>query len=200
MALAATAFTGCGVRSRLVIDGTGSLAETPDGPSAVLRVTVPEEQKSWTGQTTWGKIATPHLARGFAEQLAWTASEGGWMDVVPVQQVAERIEQGGDEADYTLRPDEETLRKYADALGLASYLTAELRCSRLQYRFFWSWALVEYSLACQRATDGQVVWQVDVCRQARYMSDREVTRKALRETFQWLQERFPTDEECGCPE
>ncbi len=175
------------MRSQLVIEGEGRLADAPEGTSAVLRVVPVENRRSLTGQTTWGSIANPRMHRAFADLLAWTAAEGRWLDVMPLREAERRIKQNDSGAEFTLKPDERTLRRHAETLDVASYLTAEIRHARVQYRFFWSWAEVDYSLACHRAADGEVLWRVDVRHTAPYLSDREACAASLREAFRWLE-------------
>jgi hypothetical protein len=88
----------------------------------------------------------------------------------------------------TLQPTDKQLRRYADTLDLSYYLTAHVHGSELRYVFFWSWAIVNYELACHAAGDGQMLWQVSVQHRQRYASDREAIVEALERTFRWLSE------------
>lgn len=196
--LTAALAAGCGVRSTFTIRGSGTFGATPDGPSAVLRVTAEEEAVSRSGEVTWGKIHTPNVQEGFAERLAYVAAQEAAIDVLPQSEVNHRLRAAG--AEPTLQPDEQELHEYTRVLDVGSYLTAHIKRSTLQYRFFWSWALVEFEVACHRADGGSSpVWQVEVCRQGRFASDREVTTEALRETFQWLREGMTPQGAQSCP-
>ncbi len=178
---------GCGVRSTFRLRDSGSFAATPDGPCAVLRVTREPHGPSRTGKTTWGKLHTPSGGQVFAERLAYIAHREGGLEVIPAPQVTERLEEAG--AEPTLQPTDEQLRAYAEALGLNSYLTAHLERSELHYRWFWQWAVVSFDLACHRAEDDELIWRVEVLRQGRFVSDRELTTDALTQTFQHLREK-----------
>lgn len=189
--LFAVAACGCTVRNVRRIDGSGRLADVPDGPTAVLRVTAAVREAPRSGRSTWGLIPTPNAADRFAEQFAHAAEQEGGMRVVTPAEVRDRLREAGLEP--TLQPDEAQLRRFADALGLSSYLTAHLDCSRLNYRFFWSWATVRYSAACRVPGRAAPAWRVQVLRKAPHDSDRVTTATALKETFQWLKSPDSSD-------
>ncbi len=179
--------SGCAVRSKLTIDGTGNLAATPPGPSAVLRVTVPRPKDPKSKDILWGSVNTFEADTQFAEEVAYAAARDGKIEVPRVFKVHERLEKAGLEP--TLQPTPEELRHYVEILGCASYLTADLKRWHYGYLLFFGSADIEYRLTCHRAETDEVVWEVNVLRQACGMSDRDVARLALRETFQWLKER-----------
>lgn len=184
--LCALSGSGCGTCPGTDIEGVGNYALTPEGRGAVLRVTVPPDPFSGTGLTSWGRIATADLAEDFGERLACIASDAGGLDVMPQAQWERLL----NEADLqpTLQPTDKQLRRHADALGLSYYLTAHVHDSELRYVFFWSWAVVNYELACHAAGDGQMLWQVSVQYRQRYASDREAIVEALERTFRRLSE------------
>ncbi len=152
----------------------------------MLRVTVPTDARSLSGHTAWGRIATADLAEDFAERLAYVASEGGGLDIMPRPQWKRRLAAAG--LQPTLQPTDEQLRRHANALGLSYYLTADVHRSELRYVFLWSWAVVSYDLACHASGDEEALWQVRVEHCQRYVSDREAMLEALEGTFRWLTE------------
>lgn len=185
--LAVGLMPGCGLRNVRTIHGTGSLAATPPGPSAVLRVAVGPAKSPRSRDIIWGSIDTTDADRQFAELLAHTARNDGGMNVAFPVQVEEQLELEGFKP--TLQPGTEELRRYVKALDCGSYLTAELKRWGYGYIFFLSSATIEYRVSCHRADNDETVWEVDVRRQARGMDNRDVALLALRETFQWLRER-----------
>jgi len=184
LALAALLLPGCAVRSRLRITGEGSLADTPPGPTAVLKVTAKPQTSSKSGKLLWGVYHTSNVEKTFAERLARVAADQGGLSVVSPRQVRDRLKAAGLEP--TLQPDEETLRRCVDELGLKSYLTAYVHHSSLYYHFFWSWAKVRFEVVCLSAADAHPLWRVEVRRQCPLKSDRETMGLALREALRYL--------------
>ena len=178
---------GCAVRNKLAIDGAGSFAATPSGPSAVLRVTVPPAKEPRSKDILWGSVNTLEADSQFAELVAYAAAKDGKIAAPRVFEVHDRLEKAGLEP--TLQPTPEELRRYVETLGCSSYLTADLKRWHYGYLLFFGSADIEYHLACHRADNDEIVWEANVLRQACGMSDRDVARLALRETFQWLIER-----------
>jgi hypothetical protein len=178
---------GCGVRNSFTISGSGDFAATPDGPSAVLRVTAAPCPDAKSIGMEWGFINTPNPDQRLAEFIAHAAREDGGMQVLVPFDVARKLEEA--KLDPTLQPEPDELRKRAQVLGCSSYLTAELACWRYSYVFFVSSAEIEYKLACHRADTGEPVWEADVLRQARNKSNRDLAREALAATFNWLKEQ-----------
>ena len=181
---------GCGLLgSRSAIVGGGSLRATPAGPSAVLRVLTPDDTRILARGSEWGVVRTQNPALRFAEILASAAREDAGIEVIPPHEVARALEDAGLEA--TLQPDAKQFGRMAQALGCKSYLTAEIVEWQFDYILFSSSATVDFYLACYRADNGGVVWDVQVSRKARGLSDREVARLALAEAFRWLKENEP---------
>ena len=175
---------GCTVRAARSVSGSGSFASTPPGPTAVLRVTTAPAVAVRTGQTNWGLVTTANVEARFAEFLADAAARDGGMSVLPPLDVEQRLSTAG--LKLTLQPDEDQRRQYAKALGCASYLTAYVERSQLQYRFFLSWADVSFTVACYVPGQTAPVWQVQISRLAPGKTDREAIALALAEMFQWL--------------
>jgi len=190
--------SGCTVRAVRSLSGSGDFAATPAGPSAVLRVTAKPSFNPRTGQTVWGLINTPNVEDRFAEFLADSAAREGNMDVLPPLEVERRLRAAGLEP--TLQPDDEQLRQFADALGCASYLTARIVRSRLEYRLFLSWSTLEYTVTCYAPGREEPLWQASVCRKAPGKSDRQTMALALAEMFQWLRAGAPPEWEPECLE
>lgn len=175
---------GCTVRAARTVTGSGSFASTPPGPTAVLRVTAAPAVELRTGQTNWGLINTANVEARFGEFLADAADRDGGMTVIGPLDVEQRLLTAG--LKPTLQPDEDQRLQFARAVGCASYLTAYVVRSRLQYRFFVSWADVAFTVACYVPGQAEPIWQVDVSRVAPGKTDREATALALEEMFQWL--------------
>jgi hypothetical protein len=176
--------TGCGGRIRFDIENRGSFYDTPEGRAAVLRVTADRSSVARTGHVTWGAINTTDITRRFAACVAHAAAQEGAMEVMPALKVEQALY--GLAPEPTLQPTDEQLRRYAAELDLSSYLVADVRCSRLRYVLFWSWASVEYALSCHDARDGSLLWWADVEFRDRLVSDQEAIHEALRRTFRWL--------------
>ena len=179
--------SGCSVWNKLTIVGAGNLAATPRGPSAVLRVTVPHPKEPKSKDILWGSVNAFEADTQFAELAAYAAAKHGKIEAPRVIKVHERLEKAGLEP--TLQPTPKELRQYVETLGCASYLTADLKRWHYGYLLFFPSAHIEYRLACHRADNDEVVWEVSVLRKAYGMSDADVARLALRETFQWLKAR-----------
>ncbi len=183
--------SACAVRQVRAIDGTGRLAQTPDGPTAVLRVTAQPAPGPLTGGASWGLINTANVEARFAEFIAHVGAKEGGLQVMAPHLVEKRLEEAG--LAPTLQPTAEQIDDFAKALGLASYLTAAVECSRINYRFVYSWSTVHFRMGCRIPGRDEPVWQVRMIRKMRGASDREVMRTALAEVFAWLREPFPTD-------
>ncbi len=175
---------GCAGQSQFQIQGTGRFSDTPEGPAAVLRVTVDEALASRTGHTAWGAINTTGVRRRFAACVAHAAAHVGGMDVLPALVVEQKL--SGPDREPTLQPTEEQLCRHVQELGLSSYMVVNVRRSRLKYVFSYCWATVEYVLSCHAAGDGRLLWRVDVEFKDRLVSDQEALNEALRRTFRWL--------------
>ena len=188
---------GCTVRNSRAITGSGSLALTPAGPTAVLRVTAVPHTDPRTGQTTWGLINTPNIEDRFAEFLASAAGHDDGLSVIEPIDVEQRLLAA--HLKPTLQPDDEQLQQFAKALGLASYLVAHVDRSRLEYRFFWSWADAEYTVSCYAPGRADALWEAHVCRAAPGLTDREVLALSLKEMFDWLKGRELPPDGAECP-
>jgi len=175
---------GCGVRNSLRIDPSGNLADGPRGPTAVLSVLARPDHGPRTRGMTLGIVDTPNAEERFAELLAHAAAEDGGMQALPLYEVQKRLRKA--KLEPTLEPRPEEVEQFAAALGLASYLTAEVTQWRFKYLLFSSSAVVEFSVRCHQVPDGRVVWQAHVLKQAGATSDREAARQALFEMFRQL--------------
>ncbi len=188
---------GCTIRNSRKITGSGDLASTPAGPTAVLRVTAVARSDPRTGQTTWGLINTPNIEDRFAEFLASAAARDDGLTVIDPYEVQKRLRAA--HLKPTLQPDDQQLQQFAKALGLASYLVAHVNKSRLEYRFIWSWADADYTVACYVPGRAQPLWQAHVCRAAPGKTDREVLALSLKEMFDWLRGRQLAPDGAECP-
>jgi hypothetical protein len=189
---------GCTVRNSRTISGSGSFASNPGGPTAVLRVTAERRSDPRTGQTTWGLINTPNVEARFGEFLASEASRDGGLTVIDPLDVEQRLLAA--RLEPTLQPDDQQLQQFARVLGLSSYLTAHVVRSRLEYRLFWSWSDVEYTVACYQPGRAEALWQAHVCRAAPGKTDRQTTALSLKEMFEWLKGRDLPPAAAECPE
>jgi len=184
--LALALLPGCGVRNCLTIDSKGDLSATPPGPCAVLLVTARPTAKAKAVQFMWGSVHTANAESSFAELLAHAAQEDAGIKVLLPFEANQRLQEA--KLKPSLQPTADDLRKYVQTLGCTSYLTADVRTWHFGYAYFMSHAEIEYSVACHRGDNGEVIWEATVKRQARGMSDRELARLALSETFQRLKE------------
>lgn len=184
--LAPALLSGCAVRNCLTIDGKGDLSAMPPGPCAVLSVTARPMPTAKAVQFIWGSVHTVNADARFAELLAHAAREDAGIKVLLPFEADQRLQEA--KLKPTLQPTAEDLRKYIQALGCASYLTADVRTWHFGYAYFVSYAQIEYSVACHRADNDRTIWEATVKRQARGMSDRDVARLALSETFRWFKE------------
>jgi hypothetical protein len=192
LALALVLSTGCAVRNSRTITGIGQLSATPPGPTAVLSVTAVPHVDPRTGQLTWGLINTPNVEARFDEFLASAADHDAGLDVIEPIDVEQRLLAA--HLKPTLQPDEKQLDDFAHVLGLGSYLVAHVERSRLQYRFFWSWSDVQFTVSCYAVGSAQPVWQAHVKRTVRSLTDRQAIALSLREMFRWLKDRqLPPD-------
>jgi hypothetical protein len=186
--------TGCAVRECSTISGSGNLSATPQGRTAVLRVEARATGEARTGKSTWGVVQTPHAEAGFADLLAHVARREAGLDVMLPLEAAAALERA--EIKPTLQPAPKELPRLADLLGCASYLTAEVREWRYGYFFFASWATADFRVACYAANGRGPLWEAEVRRRARHMSDREVALTALRGMFDWLEGAASPAPEC----
>lgn len=178
---------GCAIRDHLTISGTGRLADTPAGRSAVLQVTARADGVPKSVGISWGVADALNADAQFAELAAHAAADDGGMTVMLPFEADEVLEKAGLEA--TLHPKPKQLKQFVRTLGCSSYMTADIKRWRHRHLFFFSSATIEYRLSCHRADDGQVLWEVHIRKQARGISNRELARLALYETFQWLKEQ-----------
>jgi len=189
---------GCAIRTGTTITGTGDLSSTPQGRTAVLRVTAYAKNDSKSGHVTWGVLDTPNPDQRFAELLAYVAETEGGLSVIEPIRAIERLEDAGLEP--TLQPDDATLKRYAEALGCSSVLTADIRCWRHKYVFFSSSAIVEFTLTCRVPGEPDPLWGVRTCCSGRKMDNTEIAVHALKQTFRALKARHDVEGWCECPE
>jgi len=156
----------------------------PAGPCAVLQVnSEPPGRPRITG-STWGSVGRTNVPAQFAELLAWAAARHGGVDVVSAPLVRDRLEAAGLDADY--RCDGAELHRRARALGLASYITADLLKWGYGYAWFYSWADLECCVSCYRVGDDRLLWQARIRRRQRNVDYRTVALAALQEAFRRL--------------
>ena len=181
----------CSAYNRSLVEPRGDFGATPAGPSAVVQVTAASQASPKTRDMLWGSIPTPRADRSLADILAHAAREDGGMDVMLPHEAARRLEDAG--LKPTLQPAPEELRERVRALGCTSYLTVELKQWRYNYVYFASYATIQCRVECRRAADDGLLWEAEVLREARGISDREVARLALAEMFRALKkQRSPT--------
>jgi hypothetical protein len=181
---AALALCGCTVRSAVTVTGSGSLAATPAGTSAVLQVSVPYNTNITARGADWGVLRTQGPDARFADMVARAARDDIGLDVIAPFKVAKALEKAG--LLPGLRPEAAHIRDAARAVGCASFLTAEVVRWQSNYVLFSAASTIEFDLTCHSAADGEKLWNVHVLRRSRGLSDGEVARLALAEAFQWL--------------
>ena len=179
----AFAATGCAVQNCCDVTYSGSLADTPPGPSAVLRVTSVVPANGMAHSYVAGRIDPPNAAGQFAELLAHAARDDAGIEVLLPYQVADQLAKA--ELEPTLEPSAEQIAQYVQVLGCASYLEANVERWRSGYTFVFSSAEITCSLAC-RLPDGTLVWEATVHAQQRNTGDREIARLALYEAFKHM--------------
>ncbi len=179
----ALAATGCAVQNCCSVTGMGSLADTPPGPSAVLRVTSAAPAYGMAHSFSAGRIDTPNAAGRLAELLAHAARDDAGIEVLLPYQVADQLAKA--ELEPTLEPSAEQIAQYVEVLGCASYLEANVELWRSGYVFVFSSAEITCRVACRRP-DGTLVWEATVHAQQRNTGDREVARLALYEVFKHM--------------
>ncbi len=175
---------GCSLGRGSFIEPVGAVSQTPPGTCAVLRVTSAPGDVSKSTDMLWGKVDTANAERQFAELLVHAAREDGGLAVLTPFEADEKIERAG--LRPTLQPDDEQLAQFAQALGCASYLTAQILDWHFDYMLFSSSAAVEFRLACRRTDTNEAVWESHVRREAQGISQRDAALLALRETFKSL--------------
>jgi hypothetical protein len=194
----ALALPGCSVFDKHSIRGSGRLADTPQGRTAVLLVRVDTTNGIRTGQSSWGRLPTINPRERFAEILAHLAADEGGLDVMSPVEVRHGLKDAG--LEFTLEPTEQQALAYARALGCSSYLDARVHRWLYSYIFFWAEATASYTITCHDVATGCPVWDLHVCWEANGMSDREVAVVSLREAFRWLKDPYPVQERCECPQ
>jgi hypothetical protein len=147
------------------------------------------ETAAKAGGVEWGLIETPNAPERFAELLAHAAAGAGMRVILP-HDARDQVRENG--LEWDLQPGPVQIAERAQALGCASYMTAEVDRWRYGYVFFVQSAEIRYRVACHPVGGGPPVWQAQVLRQARSLSDLELARGALADTFEWLRgERGP---------
>lgn len=182
--MAALTAGGCICRNSLKIETQGSFADTPTGPTAVLRITADPHPPSRSAHVPWGSICTAEPEQDFAARLAHLARCDGGLPVLSADETAQRLDALG--FSDTHDPPADALRRSAAQLGLASYLTAHIRRSRLRYVLFWSWAEVDCEVACYLPECERRVWQASIRCRKRFATAGDVTTYALRSAFHAL--------------
>ncbi len=180
------AATGCAVQNCCEVTATGSLADTPPGPSAVLRVTSDIPAEGMAHSYFAGRIDTPNAAGQIAELLAHAARDDAGIEALLPYQVADQLAKA--KLAPTLDPSAEQLAQYIETLGCASYLEANVERWRSGYVFVFSSAEITCRVTC-RLPDGTLLWEATVHAQQRNTGDREIARLALYRMFKHLAEQ-----------
>ena len=179
----AAGLSGCAVRNCCQVTSTGRLADTPAGPTAVLRVTSGVRGEGAAHGYTVARVDTPNAPGQFAELLAHAAREDAGLDVILPYQVQDRLIKA--KLAPTLEPTQEELAQQIEALGCASYLEASVERWRSGYLFFIASAEITFRVACRRP-DGSLIWEAHVHGQQRNVGDRDIARLALYEGFRHM--------------
>jgi hypothetical protein len=180
---------GCTLHNAVSVTGSGSLAATPTGPGAVLKVTVPYNTQISARGADWGIIRTQNPDARFADILAAAAREDAGLDVTPRLKVAAALEEAG--VDAGLHPDAAHLQDAARAAGCAYFLTVDVLRWQCDYVLFNASSTVEFDLTCRASAGARELWSVHVFCRSRALTDGEVARLALAEAFHWLQTNDP---------
>ena len=180
---------GCASWPRIRVDRPQGFGLMPPGKTAVLRVTVRPLTTSKSYLFLWGIVQVPNAPAQFAELLAYFGREAGGLDVIPPEEVDRRLKAAGLEP--TLDPTPQQIKAFMDALGCASYLSADVETWRSVYRFTAQSARARFVVSGHLPGGDEALWSASVEHVAELKSEREVAMDALRETFRILRQPPP---------